>query len=114
MDCDEVLRKRQTSPANSSGVDDTVAPVLPGVAGREDNLGADPASESSLDVAQPIGAVPRSEVTGAHEPGMGANETVDGLSDTEEAARSAAEGEAELEELDDLPVFDRADAMPKI
>ena len=115
MDRDEVLRKRQTSPyANSSQVDDTVAPVLPGIAGREDNLGADPASDSSLDVARPIGAVPRSEVTGAHQPGMGANETADGLSGTEEAVRSAAEGETETEELDDLPVFDRANAVPKI
>src|SRR5215218_2264571 len=101
-------RKRQTSPyANSSEVDETDAPALPGIAGREDNLGADPASESSLDIAQPVGAVPRSEVTGAHQPGMGANETADGLSGTEEALRSAAEDETEVDDFEELPVFDR-------
>jgi len=109
MDRDDVLPR-----ANSSQVDDTVAPALPGIAGRENNLGASTASESSLDVAQPIGVVPRSQGTGAHQPGMGANETADGLSGTEEAVRSAAEAETDMDELDDLLVFDRADAMPKI
>ena len=115
MDRDEVAAKRQSSPyANSAQVDDTAAPALAGIAGREDNLGADPASESRLDIAQPVGAVPRSEVTGVHQPGMGANETPDGLSGTEEAARRAAEDETEVDEFEELPVFDRADAIPKI
>jgi len=89
-------------------------PALPGITGREDNFGADPASESRLDIAQPVGAVPRSTVTGAHQPGMGADETEDGLSGTEEAARRAAEDETEADDFEDLPVFDRADAAPKI
>lgn len=115
MDRDEIAAKRKSSSyANGAQVGDADAPVLPGIAGREDNLGADPASESRLDIAQPVGAVPRSEVTGAHEPGMGANETVDGLSDTEEAARRAAEDETEVDDFEDLPVFDRADAIPKV
>jgi hypothetical protein len=115
MDRDEVAAKRQSSRyANTAQVNETDAPALPGIAGREDNLGADPASDSSLDVVQPIGAVPRSEVTGAHQPGMGANETTDGLSDTEETARRAAEEETEVDDFEELPVFDRADAIPKI
>jgi len=115
MDRDEVAAKRRSSPyANSGEVNESDAPALPGMTGREDNLGADPASDSRLDIAQPIGAVPRSAVTGAHQPGMGANETVDGLSGTEEAARRAAEDETEVDDFEDLPVFDRADAAPKI
>jgi hypothetical protein len=116
MDRDEIAEKKLKSShyANGAQVDDADAPVLPGITGREDNQGADPASESSLDIAQPVGAVPRSEVTGAHEPGMGANETIDGLSGTEEDARRAAEDETEVDDFEELPVFDRADAIPKI
>ena len=115
MDRDEAAAKRRASRyANAAQVDETAAPLLPGIAGREDNLGADPASESRLDVRQPIGAVPRSEVTGAHQPGMGADETTDGLSGTEEAVRSAAEVEPEVDDFEELPVFDRADAIRKI
>jgi hypothetical protein len=78
-------------------------------------LGADPASESSLDVRPPIGAQPQSAVTGRHEPGIGANETADGLSGTEEAVRQAAEDEPETDGgFDERLVFDRAEAMPKI
>jgi hypothetical protein len=115
MDRDEVAAKRKSSPYdNSAQVGDTDSPALPGIAGREDNQGADPASESRFDIAQPVGAVPRSAVTGAHQPGMGANETTDGLSGTEEAARRAAEDETEVDDFEELPVFDRADAIPKI
>jgi hypothetical protein len=101
-------------PARSGRANVSDALLLPGLTGREDNLGADPASESSLDVSQPIGAEPRITVTGRHEPGMGANETADGLSDNEEAVRRAAEDETEAAGFDDLPVFDRAESMPKI
>jgi hypothetical protein len=45
---------------------------------------------------------------------MGANETEDGLSDTEELVRQAAEDVSDGDDIDDLPVFDRADAIPKI
>ena len=45
---------------------------------------------------------------------MGADETVDGMSDTEEALRAAAEDETEADDLEDTPVFDRADVIPKI
>jgi hypothetical protein len=77
-------------------------------------LGVDPGSLAAVDINQPIGAQPRSAVTGQHQPGMGANEKVDGLSGTEEAIRAAAEDETEADDFADLPVFDRADATPKI
>src|SRR5436305_1320529 len=104
-----VSRRAPSVRANESD-----AVLLPGITGREDNLGPDPASESLLDISQPIGAEPRNAVTGRHEPGMGANETADGLSGTEEAVRQAAEDESETDGFDELPVFDRAEAMPKI
>jgi hypothetical protein len=102
----------QRSPSVRPNESDAV--LLPGITGREDNLGADPASESLVDISQPIGAEPRSAVTGRHEPGMAANETAYGLSGTEEAVRQAAEDEPETDGFDELPVFDRAEAMPKI
>ena len=115
MDRDEIAAKRKSSAyANGGEVNDADAPALPGIAGREDNLGADPGSESRFDIAPPVGAPPRSEVTGTHQPGMGANETVDGLGATEEATRRAAEDETELDDFEELPFFDRADAMPKL
>jgi hypothetical protein len=115
MDRDETAAKNQSSGyANTASVDETIAPVLPGITGKEDTRGADPSSESKQDIDQPIGAEPRSAVTGRHEPGMGANETIDGLSGTEERTRQAAEDETEVDDFEDLPVFDRADSTPKI
>lgn len=63
------------------------------------------------------GGRPRSEVTGQHDAGSGANETVDGLTSSEEAIRRGAEDlpiGAPERDLEDIPVFDRADALPKI
>jgi hypothetical protein len=115
MDRDEFAAKNGTSPyANQAEVSESDAPALPGITGREDNLGADPGSDSKVDIDQPIGAVPRSTITGRHQPGMGADETPDGLSGTEEATRQAAEDETEVDDFEELPVFDRAEAMPKI
>jgi hypothetical protein len=114
MDRDELKKQQAFHFANTTEVSEADRPVLRGIAGREDNLGADPASVSALDIDQPVGAVARSTVTGRHQPGMGANETADGLSGTEEAIRSAAEDEDEVDELEDTPVFDRAEALPRI
>jgi hypothetical protein len=115
MDRDEMAEKRARSGfANTADVNDADAALLTGVTGREDNLGADPASESQLDIEQPIGAQPRSQITAYHDPGTGAQETEDGLSETEESLRRAAEDETEADDFEDLPVFDRADAIPKI
>ena len=114
MHQNEIDRDPQSTYANTSEIEPTDRPLLSGVTGREDNNGIDPASTASADADQPIGAMPRIEVTGRHEPGTGANETVDGLSGTEDSVRAAAEGELEVERLEDIPVFDRADAAPKI
>ncbi|MCK1421336.1 hypothetical protein IVB15_10810 [Bradyrhizobium sp. 182] len=118
MDRDEVNSPFGSQYANTSQVEGSDQVLLPGITGREDDLGADSASPSAADVDKPIGARPRSEVTGRHQPGMGANETTDGLSETEEAVRVAAEDETDVEESDregsDDPVFDRADTIVKI
>jgi len=94
-------RKETAAPksdfANEREIDSGTARALGGPTGRE--------------AAPPVGA-PRSTVTGAHDPGTGANETADGLSGTEEMTRRAAEDEApgiaDDANEDDTPVFDRA------
>ncbi len=97
------MDRKETPPPNSGfanerEIDTGTARTLGGPTGRE--------------VKQPVG-VPRSAVTGAYDTGSGANETVDGLSGTEELTRQAAEEDApgldDVEaEADDTPVFDRA------
>jgi hypothetical protein len=114
MDRDELNQPEQSQYANTAQVKESDRALLPGITGREDDLGVDPGSLAAVDVNQPIGARPRSAVTGQDQPDVGANETVDGLSGTEEAVRAAAEDEAEADDFEDLPVFDRADAIPKI
>jgi hypothetical protein len=85
--------------------------VLSNITGRE------PGSAFASDASKPIGAHPRSEVTGRHDAGSGANETVDGLTPTEEAIRHAAEetpaGRPDREP-EEMPVFDRGRAPPKV
>jgi hypothetical protein len=52
-----------------------------------------------------------------HDSGSAANETVDGLDATTEALRHAAEDTpsgAKLDDVEKVPVFDRADLAPKI
>jgi hypothetical protein len=97
--------------ANQSDVSRSDAAALPSITGR------DASSIVPSDAAKPVGAHPRSEVTGRHDAGSGANETVDGLTSTEEAVRRGAEdvpiGAPEAD-LEDLPVFDRGDALPKV
>jgi hypothetical protein len=76
----------------------------------------EPDSAFASDASKPIGAHPRSEVTGRHDAGSGANETIDGLTPTEEAIRRAAEDMpiGRPDEPEDVPVFDRAQAPPKV
>ena len=62
-----------------------------------------------------IAARPRSEVTGRHDEGSGANETIDGLDEYQEATRHGAEDVPDKRTtLKDIPVFDRADVEPKV
>jgi hypothetical protein len=83
--------------------------ILSDVAGRE------PESAFLSDASKPIGAHPRSEVTGRHDAGSGANETADGLTPTEEAIRRGAEDKPiGGPEPEDMPVFDRGQAPPKV
>ena len=66
---------------------------------------------------QDVASRPRSEVTGRHDEGSGANETIDGLDEYQEAARHGAEDIPAAEKrktLKDVPVFDRADIEPKV
>ena len=60
---------------------------------------------------------PLSEITGRRDEGSGANETVDGLDEYQEATRHGAEDIPASERrktLKDVPVFDRADTEPKV
>jgi hypothetical protein len=86
--------------------------------GREDHLGlAEAPPLAGSEIKKPIGAQLRSEITGRHDAGSGANETADGLTDMEETLRRAVEDTPSGQAADrdeDLPVFDRGDAVPKI
>ena len=109
MDRTEKPKKRREF-ANHGEVSETDAAALPSLTGRE-------TSKSPSDIARSIGTHPRSEVTGRHDAGSGANETVDGLTSSEESTRRGAENTpigAPEEDLDKIPVFDRADALPKV
>ncbi|RUX72356.1 hypothetical protein EN925_24030 [Mesorhizobium sp. M7A.F.Ca.US.006.04.2.1] len=103
-------RKQKSDFANDKPIPEEDAAVLESIAGHEDRHGAGPGVLGSHDIEQPIGAQPRSEITGRHDEGAGANETVDGLSDTEEMTRSFAEdiptGLSEGDD-EDVPVFER-------
>jgi hypothetical protein len=60
---------------------------------------------------------PRSEITGRHDAGSGANETIDGLNSSEEALRRGAEDVplgTEDKPIEDVPVFDRAGRLPRV
>jgi hypothetical protein len=62
-----------------------------------------------------IGSGPRSEITGRHDEGSDANETIDGLDESQEAARHGAEDIPDKRKtLKDIPVFDRAETEPKV
>jgi hypothetical protein len=108
---------RQSEFANQGEVNQRQAAELASPTGREDHLGlTESGATAASEINKPIGARPRSEVTGRHDAGSQANETVDGLSALEEALRHAAEDTPTggSGRADDVPVFDRAGAPPKI
>jgi hypothetical protein len=109
---------RKSEFANEGDVNQRQAAELASPTGREDHLGLTEAGATAAsEINKPISARPRSEVTGRHDAGSQANETVDGLSALEEALRHAAEDTpsgADSSLTDDVPVFDRAGAPPKI
>jgi hypothetical protein len=117
MDSTRGLETRANSEfANEAELTPDEAVLLPTPLGHEGTPGAEPGTLSAEDALQPVGAIPRSQETGRHDSGSGANETIDGLSETEEALRQAAEDSVpgDTDSLDDVPVFDRADLLPKI
>jgi hypothetical protein len=113
MNDDEPNAPQSSQYANTAEVKESERALLPGITGREDNLGADPASPAAVDIDQPIGAQPRSTMTG-QQSATGEDETIDGLSESEEALRAAAEDETEADDFEETPVFDRAETIPKI
>jgi hypothetical protein len=103
--------RRQSQNAGSRELSETDAATVPSETARMSTAN-EPAG-----IARSIGARPRSEVTSGHDVGSDANETVDGLTSTEEAIRRGAEDTpigAPEQELEELPVFDRGDALPKV
>ncbi len=97
---------------SEAGVHDTGA--LASAVERENNHGAEPGSLANDEVNRPPGARSRSEVTGKHDSGSGANETVDGLDSETEAVRRQAENIPTGKEPRDEPVFDRGEDAPKM
>ena len=63
-----------------------------------------------------IGGAPRSDITGKHDEGSDANETVDGLDEDAENLRRNTEDvpTGTKDPFDQLPVFDRAEAERKV
>jgi hypothetical protein len=95
--------------ANQAEVSKEDAASLDSPLGREGHLGMAEASRLVAgEIAQPIGAHPKSEETGKHDAGSGANETIDGLDSSAEAIRQGAEDiPVGLRKRKDVPVFDR-------
>ena len=108
-------RKARKRPAAEVPKSDRV--LLESPLGRENDFGADPGALTEDEIRHPeITSRPKSEITGRHDEGSGANETIDGLDEIQEAVRHAAEDLPASEKGDDfkrLPVFDRAESEPK-
>jgi hypothetical protein len=111
MKMDRTEKPKRPREAADETIQNESDAVLPDITGRE------PENAFLSDASKPIGAHPRSEVTGRHDAGSGANETVDGLSAAEEAIRRGAEdvpiGKPD-HETEDVPVFDRGQVPPKV
>ncbi|HEU5018756.1 MAG TPA: hypothetical protein VFT69_12395 [Pseudolabrys sp.] len=115
---DRVEKKRKPAAeksrfANERSVSEGDRRILETPQGRENDQGESDRNAITEDEVRrtDIGARPRSEVTGRHDPGMGANET-DGLDPISEATRRAAEnipeGGGEEEDVPpEKPVFER-------
>lgn len=118
MDKIEKPPTRKSEFANQGEISQTDPAENDTVTGREDHLGlAEATPMLGSEIKKPIGAQPRSEITGRHDSGSGANETVDGLTGMEEALRQTAEDTPSAERDDepqDVPVFDRAGLLPKV
>jgi hypothetical protein len=95
------------------------APLLETPMGRENDFGAaDESAPNADEIERPqVLSRPRSEITGRHDEGSGANETIDGLDEYQEAVRHGAEDIPVSDrdrEFEKLPVFDRAESERKV
>lgn len=116
---DRVERKRSHQHyANQAELLDRDRAALESAMGRSDDGGlSDRGTLAEEEVRSVnVAARPRSDVTGAHEPGTG-DETADGFDETQEAVRRSAEdmpvGGGRDERTAELPVFERPLAEPK-
>jgi hypothetical protein len=109
-------RAKDSEFANQGELTPNEAVAAESVSEREDSQGAEPGTMAAGDVRKPIGARPESLVSGRHDEGSDANETEDGLTESEEAMRKAVEDlpTGTTDNPDDIPVFDRGDALPRI
>lgn len=87
--------------------------------GRENDFGAsDEGTLNEDEIERPeVLSRPRSQVTGRHDEGSGANETIDGLDEIQEAIRHGAEDIPPSDrdrDFERLPVFDRAESERKV
>src|ERR1051326_6341385 len=107
---------RRSNPSAIQGeVRPSDEPLLETPMGRENDFGAADENAANIDDIQrpEVLSHPRSEVTGRHDEGSGANETIDGLDEYQEAARQGAEDIPVSDrdrEFERLPVFDRAES----
>ena len=113
------MAKRSQKFENQSEVSGNDASLLDSPTGREDHHGlAESGSIPAGEIAKrPGGGCPRSEITGRHDAGSGANETIDGLNSSEESLRKGAEDVplgTEDKPIEDVPVFDRARRLPRV
>ncbi len=101
---------KRTTYANESDVNQQDVPALDGITAREDDLGAEPGALDQDDIVKPIGAHPVNEG-----PNLDDDQNDEGLTPSEEALvrniENIPSGEAPEE---DVPVFDRGEAAPKI
>jgi len=114
-----MVARASKPPAVEGEVIPADAPLLETPLGRENDFGA--ADENALnedELERPeVLSRPRSEITGRHDEGSGANETIDGLDEYQEAARQGAEDIPVSDrdtEFEKLPVFDRAESERKV
>ena len=120
MDRVEKSPKGKSPYANEGEIADRDAPLLETPEGRTDDRGLSArGTDLDADVRNvPVGAVPRSEVTGRHDAGSGANETTDGLDPVEEATRASAEdiasGDGREDAPSELPTFERGLTAPRV
>jgi hypothetical protein len=100
--------------ANKGELDPGDVRIVGGIVGRENNHGADEGSPAEEEVNRPSGGRRMSNVTGRHDEGSDANETDDGLNETDEALRRNAEDVPGGDTKEDVPVFDRGEEIEKI